>query len=160
MGGPDLREAGAMSESATSSVSVVVGVDGSEHGNSALNWALTHVVRRGGGEIRAVMCWHYPAMAAAGYPLGGGLPPSDSMADATTDALADVISELDIPDGVTVTQVVREGAAASALIEEASDADLIVVGKRGHGGFLGLLMGSVANQVANHAECPVVIVPS
>lgn len=155
-----MRDADPMTDSGSQAVTVVVGVDGSEHGNAALDWALQYVQRRGGGTIRAVMCWHYPAMAAAGYPLGGGLPPSDSMADATTEALAMVVGELDVPEGVTVEQVVREGAAASALIDEAADADLIVVGKRGHGGFLGLLMGSVANQVANHAERPVVIVPS
>ena len=61
---------------------------------------------------------------------------------------------------MTLHQVVREGAASKVLIDEAEDAEVLVVGKRGHGGFLGLLMGSITNQVANHATCPVVIVPS
>ena len=53
----------------------------------------------------------------------------------------------------------REGPAAKVLVEAAEGAEILVVGKRGHGGFLGLLIGSITNQVANHATCPVVIVP-
>jgi len=52
-----------------------------------------------------------------------------------------------------------EGTAAAALVEESRGADLLVVGSRGLGGFRGLLLGSVGQQVAHHAACPVVIVP-
>ena len=64
------------------------------------------------------------------------------------------------PEGVEVVPVVREGAPSHVVLDEGEGADLIVLGKRGHGGFLGLLIGSVATQVANHASCPVVIVPA
>ena len=151
---------GAMNDTSSSDFVVVVGVDGSNNSNAALKWAIDHVGLRGGGTVKAVMSWSYPPMAAAGYPLGGGLPPAEAMSDATDAALNDVVGSIEVPDGVTIEAVVREGAAASAVIAEAEGADLVVVGKRGHGGFLGLLLGSVANQVANHASCPVVIVPS
>jgi nucleotide-binding universal stress UspA family protein len=59
---------------------------------------------------------------------------------------------------VEVQCVAAEGQAAHVLLEEAKDADLLVVGSRGHGGFAGLLLGSVSQQCAHHASCPVVVV--
>ena len=149
-----------MTDTTTSGIVAVVGVDGSSNSRAAIDWAVTHVHEHGGGVVRAVMSWSYPPMAAAGYPLGGGLPPAEAMSEATDAALADLVSGLVVPDDVVIEPVVREGAAASAVIAEAEGADIVVVGKRGHGGFLGLLLGSVATQVANHAPCPVVIVPA
>jgi nucleotide-binding universal stress UspA family protein len=61
-------------------------------------------------------------------------------------------------DGVEIDRVVRMGQPALVLVEEARGADLLVVGSRGHGGFAGLLLGSVSHQCALHASCPVVIV--
>jgi nucleotide-binding universal stress UspA family protein len=61
---------------------------------------------------------------------------------------------------VDVASVVRQGQAADVLLEEARGADLLVVGSRGLGGFTGLLLGSVSQQCAHHATCPVAIVPS
>ena len=63
------------------------------------------------------------------------------------------------PSTVSIDPVVTEGSAAQALVDASEGADLLVVGARGHGGFLGLVLGSVANQVLHHATCPVVIVP-
>ncbi len=149
-----------MSEPGSStSFRVVVGADGSDNSNSAVNWAIQEAAVRGGGEVVALMTWTYPPSAAAGFSLGGGLPAADAMSEATTEALKDVLAGFAVPENVTLTPLVREGAASTALIEEGKDSDLIVVGKRGHGGFLGLVLGSVADQVAGHAPCPVVIVP-
>ena len=61
--------------------------------------------------------------------------------------------------GVTVTPILCEGQAAEILCEQARGADLLVVGSRGFGGFRGLLLGLVSQQRANHAPCPVVIIP-
>jgi nucleotide-binding universal stress UspA family protein len=65
-----------------------------------------------------------------------------------------------IPDAgdIRIERRVVEGAAAAVLVEESRGADLLVVGSRGHGGFAQLLLGSVSQQCAHHAECPVVIV--
>ena len=63
-----------------------------------------------------------------------------------------------VADGVAIERRVDQGAAAPVLIEESRDADVLVVGSRGHGGFAQLLLGSVSQQCAQHAVCPVVIV--
>ena len=57
-----------------------------------------------------------------------------------------------------IERVVVEGSAAQALIDAVGEADVLVVGSRGHGGFTNLLLGSVSQQCAQHAPCPVVIV--
>jgi nucleotide-binding universal stress UspA family protein len=62
--------------------------------------------------------------------------------------------------GVSVTPILREGQAADVLVAEAREADLLVVGSRGLGGFKGLLLGSVSQQCAHHAACPVAIIPN
>lgn len=76
------------------------------------------------------------------------------LADAVRNATAGA------PSTVAIDPVVTEGAAARALVDASEGADLLVVGARGHGGFLGLVLGSVATQVVHHATCPVVVVPS
>jgi nucleotide-binding universal stress UspA family protein len=98
--------------------------------------------------------------ARAGDGLRWGLAPpvdesgfGESAASIAQEAAASVQQE-----GVVIEQVVREGQAAKVLVEEARDADLLVVGSRGLGGFSGLLLGSVSQQCAHYARCPVVIV--
>jgi len=61
-------------------------------------------------------------------------------------------------DTVEIERRVVEGRPAAVLVDESQGADLLVVGSRGHGGFAGLLLGSVSQQCAHHAACPVVIV--
>ena len=61
-------------------------------------------------------------------------------------------------EGIEIERRVVEGGAARVLVDAAADGDLLVVGSRGHGGFAGLLLGSVSQQCAHHAHCPVVIV--
>jgi nucleotide-binding universal stress UspA family protein len=62
-------------------------------------------------------------------------------------------------EGVEIEVVPAPGSPARTLIESAQGADLLVVGSRGRGGFLGLLLGSVSQQCAQHPPCPVVILP-
>lgn len=149
-----------MSDTQVSPHEAVVGFDGSPNATAALEWAFQHVRRLGGGSVKVVMSWNYAPAAVGGYGIGASLPPADSMQEATEAALAESLAGVATPEGVTVVPVVREGPASQILIEEAADAEVLVVGKRGHGGFLGLLIGSITNQVANHAPCPVVIVPA
>jgi nucleotide-binding universal stress UspA family protein len=68
------------------------------------------------------------------------------------------LAEIGVPEGIVVNAVAVEGSASAVLIAAASDADLLVVGSRGRGGFAELLPGSVSHQCAQHAPCPVVIV--
>jgi nucleotide-binding universal stress UspA family protein len=137
---------------------IVVGVDGSPGSVAALRFAIEEAQRRR-AEIRAVNAWHIPAAA-----YGSGIAPAPiSLSDfeqlgttALDSALKEVAASV---NGVKITPVVREGQATEVLIDEAKDADLLVVGSRGLGGFRGLLLGSVSQQCTQHAPCPVVVIP-
>ena len=93
----------------------------------------------------------------AGFsPAGAALDDLVQMAESALDAtLQEVAPDT---DGVLVERRVVEGPAATVLVDESRQADLLVVGSRGYGGFAGLLLGSVSQQCAHHAACPVVIV--
>jgi nucleotide-binding universal stress UspA family protein len=97
---------------------------------------------------------------ATGYGFApGALIDPVAMADAAKSELDKTIDEVigDVKD-VAVERKAVEGMAAQVLVDEAAGADLLVVGSRGHGGFAGLLLGSVSQQCAHHASCPVVII--
>lgn len=137
---------------------IVVGVDGSEHSKAALRWAVREAALRGDA-VRVVHAWQvYPAL----HP-GTTITASDfdEVCAQAGSFVKDFVEEV-IPDrdGVTVEAVAIQGeSVAPALIEAAADADLLVVGSRGIGGFRGLLLGSVSQQCVHHATCPVVVVP-
>jgi nucleotide-binding universal stress UspA family protein len=76
-------------------------------------------------------------------------------AAALDETLKEVVADA---DSVTIERRVDQGAPAAVLVEESRGAELLVVGSRGHGGFAQLLLGSVSQQCAQHAFCPVVIV--
>jgi len=144
---------------------IVVGVDGSAASMAALRWALDDLGNRGGGRLHVAYAWEYPIAAMAPSPVGTVVPPGDEMHAAARDALDSMLRDLDIdamtPPGVTVERVIGEGSPAQVILNLANevDADLVVVGARGRGGFVGLLVGSVATQVVNHAKRPTVVVP-
>jgi nucleotide-binding universal stress UspA family protein len=140
---------------------IIVGVDGSEGARRALDWAVKEA-RHHGAKLVAVHAWHVP-------PLVTGLGPFDAPVSLDADTLdrieksAKQLLEHELAavetSGVEVDRLVEPRNPADALLEAASNADLLVVGTRGHGGFRGLLLGSVSQQVSHHAPCPVVIVP-
>jgi nucleotide-binding universal stress UspA family protein len=124
---------------------IVVGVDGSGPSKAALRWAVEEARLRG-ARVRAVHAWWI-------YPM------FEPGADPTEAVRAFVTETLDGQTDVEVTPVAVQGEQASvALVDAAEDADLLVVGARGAGGFVGLLLGSVSQQCTHHARCPVVIV--
>jgi nucleotide-binding universal stress UspA family protein len=136
---------------------IVVGVDGSNGARTALDFAL-HEARRRGAGVRVVAAWQLPAVAYA-----GGYGPGDSelygeLEQEARDNATHALEQMHA-GGLEITTVVREGNAAHVLLAEAADADLLVVGSRGLGGFRGLLLGSVSQQCAHHTPCPLVIVP-
>lgn len=138
---------------------VVVGFDGSESSQAAARWAAGVAAARG----RRLVLLHAlrPPVATGG--LGMGLPPSLDLIDeleanARTE-LEQVIAELSAqPDAPDTTAFVQIGSPSTVLLAASEEADLVVVGSRGRGGFLGLLLGSVGAQVAAHAQCPVAVI--
>ena len=134
---------------------IVVGVDGSACATHALRWALKEARLRGDA-VEAIHIWHISSVV----DISGMVPDSfDTLHECAQEVLAAVIAEVQAEaEGVELTSRIVQGAGAATLIEASADADLLVVGRRGHGGFLSLVMGSVAAQVAGHAHCPVVVV--
>lgn len=138
---------------------IVVGVDGSDGSVTALRWAVEEA-ERVDARVEAVIAWTYPYVAT----VPGVVSPVFAVDDVEADARALLDDAVDRAlEGrgteVTIDRRVEAGPAARALIERSAEADLLVVGTRGHGGFVGLLLGSVSEQCAHHAKCPVVIVP-
>lgn len=136
----------------------MVGVDGSMNSLSALRFAISEAALRG-GRVEAVLCWHRPFVAGDVWmPVSIDL---EQMEQSYRDELEEVVASVDASAlSAPVERLLIEGTPAHALLEAAKGAAMLVVGSRGHGGFLGLLLGSVSHQVAAHAPCPVVIVPA
>ena len=134
---------------------VVVGVDGSDHSMDALRFAAREARLRG-GPLRVVCGWTPPVIGEFPAPAILDPEPFELAARHTLDSMmAAVGSEL---EGIEVETVAAAGGAATAILTHCADADLAVVGSRGRGGFKGLLLGSVSQQVVLHAPCPVVVV--
>jgi len=139
---------------------IVVGVDGSSSSKEALRWAVRQAGLTGAA-VEALITWHLPqVMGTGGYawpPVGG--PETTELAKLAEKVLTDAIGEVAGHEGrAHVTALVRQGHAAQALLEAAAEADLLVVGSRGHGGFAEALLGSVSQHCVQHALCPVVII--
>jgi len=139
---------------------IVVGVDGSDTSRNALAWAYDEAGHHGASLV-VLTTWHPPAMPMT--PPYGNLPPEGYGDQPRQEALALLerfTSELVPKDPVVdVRTSVEEGKNPSkVLIERSKEADLLVVGSRGHGGFVGMLLGSVSQHLVAHAECPVVVV--
>ncbi len=137
---------------------IVVGVDGSDPSREALRVALREA-REKQAILRVVLAWHVPPAAYGGIGFAPPYEPHHMFEEGARETLEKTLDAVrEEGAGVEIEPVLREGQAASVLIEEAEDADLLVVGSRGHGGFAGLLLGSVSMECAHHAPCPVLIV--
>jgi nucleotide-binding universal stress UspA family protein len=150
---------------AATATAVVVGVDGSSGSREALLWAIDEARLRS-LPLRVVHAWTFGYIGGiAGYwggpfaaygAIEGNLAELRKAAAALLDCeVADAAGQL---AGVTVERKVVEGLAGEALVDSAQPGDILVVGSRGHGGFAGVLLGSVSQQCVNHARCPVVVV--
>ena len=136
---------------------IVVGVDGSASSRKALTWAAAEAADHG-ADLLVVNVWEHTLLPPAGsVSVSEHYVPDPSQR--TMDDLLQVIKEeLGDDPPVLVNSQVKQGRPAKVLIEESAGADLLVVGKRGHGGFAGLVLGSVSQHVAAYAKCPVTVV--
>lgn len=132
---------------------IAVGVDGSAESRFALEWAVTEARLRH-GQVRAVTAWEYPPEAAG---MDATIWDPHIFEPAARRIQTDTLKRVDT-EGVNVTGDVVQGPTVTVLVSASKDADLLVVGSRGHGGFTGLLLGSVSTQVVHHAACAVLVV--
>jgi len=139
---------------------IIVGVDGSGHSQRALEWAMKEAALR--HAPLTVLTVH---QAIRGYYGGVSSFPDDP--EKTEEARVAAQAETDKvlagiggarPESVTVKAV--NGFPVEELISASKDADIVVLGSRGVGGFTRLMLGSVSSQVAQHAHCPVLLIPS
>jgi nucleotide-binding universal stress UspA family protein len=139
---------------------IIVGVDGSGHSQRALEWAMREAAAH-----QVPLTVITVNEAVRGYYGGMAMYPDDparteeagKLAQAETD---EVLAHLAGPRPASITVKAVKGFPVEEIINAAKDADMIVVGSRGAGGFTRLMMGSVAEQVAKHAYCPVLVVPA
>ena len=138
---------------------IVVGVDGSDGSTAALEFAAEEAALRK-APLRIVAAWDVPAAV-----YGSGFTPAVDAG--TLEALGGRMQELaeeaaekakKLQPSIEVEAAAVAGQPADVLLESAAGAGLIVVGRRGLGGFKTLLLGSVSQQVVHHATCPVVVV--
>lgn len=132
---------------------VVAGVDGSEQSRHALEWAAKHA-HQVGGRVRAVAVWHLPVQF--GYRI---TTPEDELQQKAQRWLDDAVTRVreSYPDAVIEAKNLR-GHPVDVMVEQSVEAEMLVIGNKGHGALIGTLLGSVALQVLNHARCPVVVV--
>jgi nucleotide-binding universal stress UspA family protein len=137
---------------------IVVGVDGSEDAESALEWAIQEAKLRG-SRLKLVSAWHVPAVVYGGPGFAPSLDrPIDETFEEVAEKAVKAATKRAGAAGLEAEAVIRRGQPAEILAEEAESAILLVVGSRGHGGFTGLLLGSVSAQCAHHSPCALVIV--
>ena len=140
---------------------IIVGIDGSAHSRRALEWAIIEAsVRRVPLTVLTVQQDFTGFWGPTAYPYRqdpGLVGQAAKEAQAETDNALESLGAGSRPPSVTVRAIT--GLAAEEILNAAREADMIVVGSRGAGGFRKLLMGSVSLQVTHHAHCPVVVIP-
>jgi len=139
---------------------LIVGIDGSHDSHRALEWAMQEAAARH-APLTAVAVHNVAASGWTGNPI---ILPADEPAlvearQAAQELVTKAAAGLDGTKPASVTVRTVNGFPAQELIEASRDADLLVVGSRGGGGFARLMLGSVSDQVVRHAHCPVVVVP-
>jgi nucleotide-binding universal stress UspA family protein len=132
---------------------IVVGVDGSPDAARALEWAIDEAKRRG---MKVLLVHGVEVGAVAASPYGGGSV-LEQLEDSGRVLLGEAMEAVKAA-GLPVDCRMEIGSGAHALIEASRGAELLVVGSRGHGGFVGMLLGSVSNACTHHAHCPVVVI--
>ncbi|MCL2395671.1 MAG: universal stress protein [Acidimicrobiaceae bacterium] len=132
---------------------IVVAVDGSPASEAAVAWAARQA-KLTGAQLQAVTAWQLPALAYGSMLF----PAEDDLQHASAQTLEETLEKVLGDDQSNVTTRVIHGPAALVLVEACKDADLLVMGSRGHGAFTGMLLGSVSDYCVARAPCPVVVV--
>lgn len=140
---------------------IIVGIDGSAHSARALEWAIKEGALHH-APVTVITVNSVPASPWTGEPTVLAQDPAEleKLRQAAEEMTVKVTSQLDGARPASVTVRAINGFPAEELVDASHDADLVVVGSRGAGGFARLLMGSVSDQVAHHAYCPVMVVRS
>ena len=136
---------------------IVVGVDGSEGAQRALEFAVQEAAIRD-SDLRIVCAWHIPSQFFVGGLITAPLDVDAFESSTRAAAERQIAAVLGGGEELRHELVMREGNAAVILVEESERAELLVVGSRGLGGFAGLILGSVSEQSVRHAACPVLVV--
>jgi nucleotide-binding universal stress UspA family protein len=131
---------------------IIAGVDGSGSSVQALRWAARQA-RLTGAELHVIGVWNWAA--TFGYVPTGDFDWEQETGTVLDDAIKNAV---DSADAVRVHKHIRQGHPAEVLLDASEGAELLVVGSRGHGGFTGMMLGSVSQHVVTHARCPVVVV--
>jgi nucleotide-binding universal stress UspA family protein len=136
---------------------VIVGVDGSPSSHKALTWAADEAADHG-ADLIVLNVWEHTLLPPAGSVSVSERYVPDPSQRTANDLLEEIKGVLGENPPLLVQPVVKQGNAAEVLIEQSAGAELLVVGTRGHGGFRGLVLGSVSQHVAAYAKCPVTVV--
>ncbi|MEJ8641384.1 universal stress protein [Streptomyces sp. MS1.HAVA.3] len=139
---------------------IVVGVDGSNHSKEAVRWAVAQAALIG-GRVHAVMAWDWNRNPFAIDPAAADVADAGAVTAEETARrkLADTVTAaVGASPGVPVFRRVEQGTPAQVLVDASKEADLMVVGTRGYGGFKGALLGSVSQQVVQYSAGTVVVV--
>ena len=139
---------------------IVVGVDGSDHSRQVLEWAVREAGLRK-ASLTVLTVWQVAGNHWTGHPevYPADAAEAEKMRQAAEEATNKVVDAVGAPGPASVTVRAVSGIAAQELISASNDADLVVVGARGGGGFAQLMLGSTSHQVVSHSAAPVVIVP-
>ena len=138
---------------------IIVGLDGSDNSLNALEWAVREAGVR--GTSLTVLAVHpVPRNAWTGNPehYPTDTPETQAIRQAAEEAVQKAVGQVGEPKPASVTVRTVSGVPAQELIDASADADLVVVGSRGGGGFARMVLGSVASQVTRHADSPVVVI--
>ena len=138
---------------------ITVGIDGSDHSIYALDWALREAAARH-TSVTVLAVDSVPGSPWTGQPVVINPAHLDDVRQAAEEITAKASSQLGDLKPTSVSVRALSGFPAKELISASHDADLVVVGSRGAGGFAKLMLGSVSSQVSQHAQCPVVVVPA
>jgi nucleotide-binding universal stress UspA family protein len=138
---------------------IIVGVDGSGHSERALEWAVKEAAIRH-APLTVLTVHEVASNHWTGHPViyPADQPEAEKIRQAAQEATQKAVGQAGEPGPASVTVRAVSGLAARELIDASADADLVVVGSRGGGGFARLMLGSVSSKVVHHAHSPVAVI--